>query len=480
VGAQPVDEPELALPRPPGVIRRWFAAHPKAVDRTIVVVYLLSCVAVGIIGGIVVHLDDVAEPLADGALYLRWPGVLLSAVLIAAVATVLWFRRKIPLVGVIVIAIVLWVFNLVWFSPQNWVALFMLLYAVPVYRSVKSAWLAYGLVLSINIASALLLWQASGPGLILRLTRPVTLNDLLTEAVSMSVLLLVPVMIGINVGNRKRYLEALIDRARQLAREREQRARLAAASERARIAREMHDIVAHSLSVVVTLNEAAAVSLESHPQAARQALERSAETGRDALIEMRRLLGVLAEDSPATDQATGQPRSEGSGSAPELAPQPGLSQLPSLFRSMSDAGLILSVTEEGEPIGDSAHQLTVYRIVQEALTNVLRHAGVGVAVSVTLQHGLLRGSERVTRIDVHDAGATPSRVGEPVKARSGIPGSGRGLAGAQERAHLFGGRITAGPEGEGWRVIAEIPVVVQLSSGHTDQQRRENTSLEGA
>jgi signal transduction histidine kinase len=266
---------------------------------------------------------------------------------------------------------------------------------------------------------------------------PFGLGDRVGVGLLNGLFLLAAVMIGINIGNRKRYVQALIDRAHQLAREREQQAQLAAAAERARIAREMHDIVAHSLSVVVTLSEAAAVAIETQPAAAKQALERSAETGRAALTEMRRLLGVL---------------NGGGDAGSEFAPQPGLAQMPALVGGFAEAGLSVALTEQGVPAGDPTQQLAVYRIVQEALTNALRHAGPGATVEVELAH-----APDGTRIVVTDSG----RVVEQPTAESvppALPGSGRGLAGARQRARMFGGDVEAGPSGLGWRVIATVPV----------------------
>nr|WP_279549918.1 histidine kinase [Leucobacter weissii] len=255
-------------------------------------------------------------------------------------------------------------------------------------------------------------------------------------------------MLGINAGSRKRYVAALIDRAHQLAREREQRAELAAAAERSRIAREMHDIVAHSLSVVVTLAEGAAVALDADPAASRQAMQRASETGRSALVEMRRLLGVLRDPAAPGGSTTPEPRA-----AAPLAPQPGVGQVRDLVAGFAEAGLSVELSEEGVPAGDAAQQLAVYRIAQEGLTNALRYAGPGAEVRVILEHTPER-----TSLEIGDSGRSGALAGsERDRADGPIPGSGRGLAGVEQRVRIFGGVFEAGPHRGGWRLRAIIP-----------------------
>nr|WP_272928649.1 histidine kinase [Leucobacter luti] len=253
-------------------------------------------------------------------------------------------------------------------------------------------------------------------------------------------------MLGINLGNRRRYLEAVIDRAHQLARERHQLAQLAVAEERSRIARELHDIVAHSVSVMIALSEGAARAAEVAPEAAADAMRRSAETGRTALGEMRRLLGALHA-----------PENE-----PELVPQPGVQDLPELVQSFTNAGLRVALDITGEDSGDRGQELAIYRIVQEGLTNVLRYAGTGARAQVQVQ----RLADR-TSVEVRDFGRA-SGATHPV---TGI-GSGRGLAGLSERARVFGGHIESGPvpehAGGGWRLWAVLPVSPAASSGTPD------------
>jgi signal transduction histidine kinase len=241
--------------------------------------------------------------------------------------------------------------------------------------------------------------------------------------------LLVALAVGATVGNRRRYLAALISRARQLAKERDQQAQLAAVAERARIARDMHDVVSHSLTVMVALAEGAAAAAETDAARAATVMRQVAETGREALTGMRQMLGVLG------------------GSEPALAPQPTVADVPRLVERFRALGLPVMLTERGEVPPEPALQLTVYRIVQEALTNALRYSHGPTAVAVRI-----------------DAAAHPIAV---VIEDDGLPGmsttsvgAGQGLAGLAERVSALGGSLTAGPHenGAGWRVSAVLPL----------------------
>lgn len=444
-------EVDLRLPRPPGVIRRWLASHPRFVDWIIVGGYLFGCalaVAVDVVLGISIDSLTAVDPAAADVVEsrgaaLRWPWVLVSAALVAVTAVALRFRRRFPLAGLVVVCAVL-LFEQGILAGPNSVALIFLLYAVPVYRSVAAGWLAFGIALVTNLLLVQLTGGANtgliGPSGLSIGEGPFGLAERITVATANSVWLLAVLMVGINLGNRRRYVAALIDRAHQLVREREQQAALAAAAERGRIAREMHDVVAHSLSVVVTLSEAASVTVDTQPAAAALAMRRAAETGRTALVEMRRLLGVLAEGSDGAADAAG------------LVPQPGVAELGELVASFAETGLQVAFAERGVAHGDATQQLAVYRIVQEGLTNALRHAGAGTAVELTVTH-----TAGETRIEVRDSGPAP---GESVDGpgATAIPGSGRGLDGIAQRVRLFGGSVDTGPHGTGWRLLAVVPV----------------------
>jgi signal transduction histidine kinase len=216
----------------------------------------------------------------------------------------------------------------------------------------------------------------------------------------------------------------------QLAGEQELRARWAVAEERGRIARELHDVVAHSVSVMVVQAGAARRSIAGNPDQATTALTQIEATGRQALAEMRRLLGLLRDRRGGTEA---------------LAPQPSLAHLDSLVLAAREAGLPVDLTVEGEPRPLPAGiDLSAYRIVQEALTNSLKHAGPARA---TVR---IRYSGRALEVHVWDDG----------RGRNGSPdGDGHGLIGMRERVALFGGALEVGPRpGGGFRVAARLPL----------------------
>ncbi|SMQ13752.1 Signal transduction histidine kinase [Streptomyces sp. Ag82_O1-12] len=238
---------------------------------------------------------------------------------------------------------------------------------------------------------------------------------------------------------------------------RAQRARTAAetrravAEERARIAREVHDVVAHTLSVMVIQAGAADDVFDDRPEQARQALRAIDTAGRSALDELRLLLRAFGpeEENPAEeDPEEGNPAEEDP-VAGERAPRPGLARLDDLADAVRAAGMTVRLDREGVPAGGlpAAVDLAAYRIAQEAVTNALRHA-VGadeVRVSVTAD------GERI-RITVADNGRTPP-------ARSAKAGAGRGLMGMRERARMLGGSLRAGPAaGGGFAVEADLPM----------------------
>ncbi|WP_189533242.1 sensor histidine kinase [Streptomyces roseolilacinus] len=248
------------------------------------------------------------------------------------------------------------------------------------------------------------------------------------------------------VRTRQEYTASLVERARQLEVERDQQARLAAAAERARIAREMHDIIGHNLSVITGLADGGRYAAVKSPERAAQALDGIASTSRQALTELRRLLGVL-RDEPADGGAGAEP--------PELSPQPALADLDQLLDGVRAAGLPVRFTVRGEasPL-PPGRQLTVYRVVQEALTNTLKHAGPGATATVEVSYddGV---AVRVT--DTGSGGAGPGGA-----AAGGGPGRvrGRGLTGMRERAALYDGVLEAGPlpaPAGGWRVHLRLP-----------------------
>ena len=227
------------------------------------------------------------------------------------------------------------------------------------------------------------------------------------------------------------YVAQVNQRARALERERDEQAALATRAERERITRELHDVVAHGLSVIVVQAQGASAALHSHPDDASAALDAIVSTGRQSLAEMRRLLGIS------------RPEAEGGGAA--LAPQPGIALLPELIDDVRGAGVPVELTVEG-PARDlpPSVDLSAFRIVQEGLTNTMKHAGRGATACVCVRY-LSDGVE----VEVDDTGAGAS---------SAADGRGNGLRGMRERAGLLGGRLEAGPRaGGGFQVRAWLP-----------------------
>lgn len=243
------------------------------------------------------------------------------------------------------------------------------------------------------------------------------------------------VALGLAVRVRRAQLAALHDRAARLEIERDQRSQLAAAAERTRVAREMHDIVGHNLSVIITLADGGARAADITPERGKQALLMIGDTGRQALGELRRTLGVL-RDNHHTPETT------------QLSPQPRIADINSLCARIRAAGPQVVYRTSGElDSPDRGVQLTAYRIVQEALTNALKHAGRDTRIDLTVT-----ARDMELRIDVQDTGPGPGAA-RPEQPRD----QGQGLTGMRERAALCNGTITAGPApGGGWAVRAAL------------------------
>jgi signal transduction histidine kinase len=242
-------------------------------------------------------------------------------------------------------------------------------------------------------------------------------------------------VLGINVRNRRLIMAGLRDRAERLEEGRERELALARVTERSRIAREMHDVVAHNLSVMLALTDGAAYHVHDAPERVEAALEQASRTGRQALAEMRQLLGVL-NDGPA---------------GPELSPQPGMRQIEELVEQVRSAGVPVSYTMTGELNGaPPGMELAIFRIVQEALTNTLKHAGDGASAYVSIAC-----SGDVIEVVVRD-------TGNPQRAPTS---GGAGLRGMRERAAVYGGTLEAGPCAEGgWRVCAALSIPAVTSA----------------
>jgi signal transduction histidine kinase len=223
----------------------------------------------------------------------------------------------------------------------------------------------------------------------------------------------------------------MLDRATERERERADRALRAVADERLRIARDLHDIVAHAMSVVAIRSGVARVVLDTKPGEAREALEIIEATSKRALAEMRLLVGVLRQPEESA----------------ALGPAPGLADIPELIHQVSQAGVDVEIDVEGDTAALPAGvDLSAYRIIQEALTNVVRHAGP------TTAHLVVRHRHDRLEIEVVDDG---SPAGRPQVVTPGVQG--HGLVGMRERVGLFGGDLSAAPDGSGFRVFATLP-----------------------
>jgi signal transduction histidine kinase len=257
----------------------------------------------------------------------------------------------------------------------------------------------------------------------------------LQDALPIVVVTLVAVIVGFVVADRRVRSAALRDRAEFLEREREALSRQAAAEERLRIARELHDLVAHSLTSIAIQSSTGRLALPQHPDVALRALATIETTSRDASREMRQLLGVLRQGGDTTAR---------------LDPPPGLGNLDDLVETMRRAGAEVQVRVEGTPRPLSRSlDLVAYRVVQEALTNVVRHAGHPAAASVLLRYD----NEQLT-LEVVDDGAGHDTTSEASAGRPGL-----GIVGMRERVASMGGRFAAGPQRvRGFRVEARLPI----------------------
>jgi len=385
-------------PRPaPSRLRRAAARHPRWVDAAVAVAVQL-----------------VALPLTVRSHAQPWQWL----VDLALVVPLIW-RRRAPVTVFAVVAAVALVQWFVGLRLAADLALLVALYTVAAYRPRRWA-LAAAAVVEVGVVLAAVRFSPA--------------RGIFPSLVFLTGLAAAAFFIGTTVQNRRAYLGALVDRAAWLERERDQQALLAATAERARIARELHDIVAHSLTVVVTLAEAAVVANETDPPAAREAMTSVAATGRSALGEMRRLLGVLRTDQPDP--------------AATRAPAPGLDRVDELVANARAAGLPVRLTVSGPARAlPSTLDVTVYRVLQESLTNALRHA-----VEPTRVHVRLEWAADELVVDVTDDGRRTAA------APAGGP-SGHGLSGMRERLQLFGGSVSTGPNpAGGWTVRAVLPL----------------------
>jgi signal transduction histidine kinase len=385
---------------------RWYEERPVAGDACLA---LLLLVAFALPSDLAAPTDTVVD-------------VAFSTALLACLP----LRRRAPVAVFVAVAVIcLAQIALLDHIVAGNVAALIALYTLVAYGpSPRLAALGTACVAVGALASAIR-WAAADP--------QVSLTEAATATVASSLL---AGALGAWRRTRRAELAALEERNRLLAIERDQQAAVGAAIERARIARELHDVVAHSLSVIVVQADGAAAGAEQQPAAAAATLRTIGDTGREALGQMRRLLGVL--------------RSEPDGAA--WAPQPGTAQLDDLVAQVARAGLPAGLSVEGSPRPVAGTiDVTLYRVAQEALTNVLKHAGAVSRVDVVLRY-----RDDAVELLVRDDGRGTAGGG-PGRGIAG-DGPGHGLVGMRERVDLHEGSLAAGPaERGGFEVHAVIP-----------------------
>ncbi|MEU6405169.1 histidine kinase [Streptomyces sp. NPDC046985] len=413
-------------------LRQADRARPWALDAAVVLlVFLMFCVPdlAHAVGG------DADRPRRFRSAFTRLPPAAMLAVQVGLTAPLLWRRRR-PAAAFGAVAAVLVLQWSLGAALRADVALFLALYSLALHgRTRELPWacaVTAGVLalVAVRAAAAAPVWDA--------------LFFLLSTATA-------ALALGLMVRIRRAQLAGLRDRAARLEIERDQRSRLAAAAERARMARDMHDIVGHNLSVIITLADAGAYATAAAPGQGGEALRLIADTGRQALGELRRVLGVLREASRSPQDG------------PDLSPQPGLGDVDALCEGVRAAGLDVVYRTTGDVDAlDSGVQLTAYRIAQEALTNTLKHAGVGAGVNVAI---IVRDARLTVRVqDTGPPGTATARrrPRNPEIAKNAKnpenPESeeGHGLVGMRERTALYGGTLRVGPSGGGWTVEAAL------------------------
>jgi signal transduction histidine kinase len=385
--------------RDPGALRRLFGswrAFARARVRLTDCALACAVCAAGLVSAELAHLSGWA-----------WPLTLLLALPLA-------WRRRAPINVFLVITAVAFVQWLASLELLADIALLAALYTVAAHRPQRAA-VAGAIILESGAILAAVRWGESA----------------LATFAFLSGLVVAALASGLYVRARRLHIAGLVERAAQLELERDQQALLAAAAERARISREMHDVVAHSLAVVISLANGATAKLGRDPEQCREALESISDVGRQALADTRRLLSVLRTEEAAAARSL----------------QPGIEEITDLVDRAAATGLAAPLTVRGDPVPVAAGlALSAYRIVQEAITNAVKHAQGATTVAVELTW-------------------TPSHLGIAVtddgKGEGGSAGaaSGFGLTGIHERAAACGGTATSGPRQHGgWMVTATIPI----------------------
>ncbi len=392
---------------------RWLRAHPRGADAILAGAVLV----LGVVAHVTARYNNDADNNAD-------PSVVGVLLVIVSTAPLYWRRRN-PLPALVVITLAQAGIELLDAGSAGWMAILIAAYSLGAHQQgLRLAWV--GGVFVAAVGGFVVLGAARG--------------DAPWGAVASTMLMLpAAIVFGDGMRGRRKRLADLAERAERAERERELLAHQTLQDERTRIARELHDVVAHSVSVMVIQAGAARRQLSLNPDAANRALETIEATGREAMTEMRRILGVLRQEHDAA----------------ERTPSPSLDHLADLVRTDPDLPVVL--VTEGDLIGiPGGIEVSVYRLVQEALTNVRRHAGRvdHVRVRITRRNGDLE-------VEVTDDG----RGASTLAAGSGAPTAGHGIVGMRERVTSAGGVLQAGPRpGGGWRVMATIPLESMPSS----------------
>ncbi|MEV6108954.1 sensor histidine kinase [Streptomyces sp. NPDC051940] len=404
-------------------VYEYLRRHPTLVDTFWAVVLLVM--SVGFLIALETTRDGTRSPHApDGDVELT-----VAIVIAVAYCVAVALRRRAPervLVAVTAIGVLQVVLGS-WPMPANF-AMLVAIFTVASRDVVwASRWALVGGALAPTISA--LRWPDTQQ----------SLASAIAGTVFMTVCFLMAWVLGDSLRTRRAYYAQLEERARRLEKEREAQSRIAVAAERARIARELHDVVAHNVSVMVVQADGAAYVLDTAPDQARNALATISSTGRQALTEMRRLLGVLRTNE------RGEP-------GREYVPQPGVDQLTDLVDQVRGAGLTVDFKVEGTPCDlPSSIELTAYRIVQEALTNTRKHGGPDVGATVRLSYG-----DKGVELLVEDDGRGAQRE---LYEEGGADGQGHGLIGMRERVGMVGGTLDAGPRpGGGFRITAMLPL----------------------
>ena len=383
-----------------GPFTRW----PSASDALLaVIVFILEVAGV---------LSRAADEAGEFALSMLGDVPAATYLLLAASSVALLWRKSRPLIVLLATLTAALIWDVIGLAGGPSLAIFVSLYGAGRYiEELRTSLLAVGASLILVVA-----------------------NDLIEEEpVSVMGLSLTLVFlfwyVGRRVKGRKDYLALLEERAEYQERERVAETRRAVYEERTRIARELHDVVAHRVSMITVQAGAAQTVAASDPERAVRAMAAVEDAGREALDELRQVLGVLRADEQGE----------------AFGPMHGLADIPGLVEEIQGAGMDVSLSSESVPTAVPARvSFASYRIVQEALTNVLKHAGPEAAAEVRLH-----GDDQILTIAVTDTG-----LGATI-----LPGSGHGLVGMRERATSLGGTFEAGPRtGGGFRIVARLPL----------------------